>query len=39
MPITKVLAIMSDMVGTQVDAGCFAALRSARGGIDETLAA
>ena len=28
MPITKALAIMSEMVGTQIDADCFAALTS-----------
>ncbi|MGC2087551.1 MAG: HD-GYP domain-containing protein [Bradyrhizobium sp.] len=39
MPITKALAIMSDMVGTQIDAECFAALRHGLGRIDETLAA
>ena len=39
MPITKALAIMSGMVGTQIDADCFAALRRALGRIDETLAA
>ena len=39
MPITKALAIMSEMVGTQTDADCFAALRRAMGNIDETLAA
>jgi HD-GYP domain-containing protein (c-di-GMP phosphodiesterase class II) len=39
MPITKALAIMSGMVGSQIDAGCFAALSRALGRIDETLAA
>ena len=39
MPITKALAIMSEMVGTQIDANCFAALNRALGRIDETLAA
>ena len=39
MPITKALAIMSEMVGTQIDANCFAALTRALGRIDETLAA
>lgn len=39
MPITKALAIMSGMVGTQIDADCFAALGRALGRIDETLAA
>jgi HD-GYP domain-containing protein (c-di-GMP phosphodiesterase class II) len=39
MPITKAMAIMSGMVGTQIDADCFAALRRALGRVDETLAA
>jgi HD-GYP domain-containing protein (c-di-GMP phosphodiesterase class II) len=39
MPITKALAIMSGMVGSQIDANCFAALTRALGRIDETLAA
>ena len=39
MPITKALAIMSGMVGTQIDANCFAALSRALGRIDGTLAA
>ena len=39
MPITKAVAIMSGMVGTQIDANCFAALSRALGRIDETLAA
>jgi len=39
MPITKALAIMSGMVGTQIDANCFAALGRALGRIDGTLAA
>lgn len=39
MPITKALAIMSGMVGTQVDADCFSALNRALGRIDQTLAA
>ena len=30
---------MSEMVGTQIDADCFAALTRALGRIDETLAA
>ncbi len=29
MPLEKALAVMDDMVGTQVDAGCYAALRRA----------
>ena len=39
MPVTKALTIMSEMVGTQIDANCFAALGRALGRIDETLAA
>ncbi|MBR0972921.1 HD-GYP domain-containing protein [Bradyrhizobium japonicum] len=39
MPVTKALAIMSAMVGTQLDPDCFAALRRALGRVDETLAA
>jgi HD-GYP domain-containing protein (c-di-GMP phosphodiesterase class II) len=39
MPITKALGIMADMVGTQIDADCFAALRRAIGSVDATLAA
>ena len=39
MPITKALAIMSEMTGTQIDPDCFAALRRAIGHINETLAA
>ncbi|MGL4559173.1 MAG: HD-GYP domain-containing protein [Afipia sp.] len=39
MPITKAMTIMSGMVGTQVDANCFAALGRALGNIDKTLAA
>jgi HD-GYP domain-containing protein (c-di-GMP phosphodiesterase class II) len=39
MPVTKALAIMSGMIGTQIDADCFAALRRALGRVDETLAA
>jgi len=30
---------MSEMIGTQIDADCFAALRRALGRVDETLAA
>jgi hypothetical protein len=30
---------MSGMIGTQIDADCFAALRRALGRVDETLAA
>jgi HD-GYP domain-containing protein (c-di-GMP phosphodiesterase class II) len=36
MPVSKALAIMAEMVGTQIDADCFAALRKA---VDATLAA
>ena len=39
MPITKAMAIMAEMVGTQIDANCFAALGRALGRIDKTLAA
>jgi HD-GYP domain-containing protein (c-di-GMP phosphodiesterase class II) len=39
MPVTKALAIMSGMIGTQIDVDCFAALRRALGRVDETLAA
>ena len=39
MPVSKVLGIMSEMVGTQIDADCFAALRRAIGAVDATLAA
>ena len=39
MPITKALKIKSEMVGTQIDTDCFAALTRALGRIDETLAA
>ncbi len=39
MPVSKALGIMSEMVGTQIDAGCFAALRRAIGAVDATLAA
>jgi HD-GYP domain-containing protein (c-di-GMP phosphodiesterase class II) len=39
MPISKALGIMSEMVGTQIDADCFAALRRAIGAVDATLAA
>ena len=39
MPVTKALAIMTDMVGTAIDADCFAALRRALARADETLAA
>lgn len=39
MSITKALGIMSGMVGTQIDANCFAALQRALGRIHGTLAA
>jgi HD-GYP domain-containing protein (c-di-GMP phosphodiesterase class II) len=39
MPITQALALMTDMVGTQIDADCFDALKRALGKIDGTLAA
>ena len=39
MPVTKALAIMSDMVGTQIDADCFAALRGGLRRADLTLVA
>jgi HD-GYP domain-containing protein (c-di-GMP phosphodiesterase class II) len=39
MPVTKALAIMTDMVGTAIDTDCFAALRRALARADETLAA
>ena len=39
MPMSKALAIMSGMAGTQVDADCLSALKRATGRVDETLAA
>lgn len=39
MPVSKALAIMADMVGTAIDADCFAALRSGLGRVDLTLVA
>jgi HD-GYP domain-containing protein (c-di-GMP phosphodiesterase class II) len=39
MPVTKALEIMAEMVGTAIDAGCFAALRRAIARLDVTLAA
>jgi HD-GYP domain-containing protein (c-di-GMP phosphodiesterase class II) len=39
MPVSKAMTIMADMVGTAIDADCFAALRRALGRIDGTLAA
>jgi HD-GYP domain-containing protein (c-di-GMP phosphodiesterase class II) len=39
MPVTKALAIMTDMVRTAINADCFAALRQGLARADETLAA
>jgi HD-GYP domain-containing protein (c-di-GMP phosphodiesterase class II) len=39
MPVAKALAIMSDMVGTALDAVCFEALRQAIASVDLSLAA
>ncbi|PSO18412.1 HD-GYP domain-containing protein [Bradyrhizobium sp. MOS003] len=39
MSITQAMGIMSGMVGTQIDAGCFAALQRALGRVHGTLAA
>ena len=39
MPVTKALALMAEMVGTAIDPDCLAALRSAMGRIDDSLAA
>jgi HD-GYP domain-containing protein (c-di-GMP phosphodiesterase class II) len=39
MAVSKALGIMGEMVGTQVDADCFAALRRALGSVDATLEA
>jgi HD-GYP domain-containing protein (c-di-GMP phosphodiesterase class II) len=39
MPVSKAFAIMTDMVGTQIDPDSFAALQRAMGRLDETLAA
>jgi HD-GYP domain-containing protein (c-di-GMP phosphodiesterase class II) len=39
MPVTKALAVMTDMVGTAIDADCFAALRGGLGRADLTLVA
>ncbi|MCK1383362.1 HD-GYP domain-containing protein [Bradyrhizobium sp. 21] len=39
MTMTKAVGIMSEMIGTQIDADCFAALRQALGRIHGTLAA
>ena len=37
MPITKALAIMAEMVGTQIDARCFEALERSLARTDATL--
>ncbi len=39
MPVTKALSLMVEMVGTQIDPGCFNALRRALGRIDANIAA
>lgn len=39
MPVTKALSIMTEMVGTQIDADCFGALHRALGRIDANIAA
>jgi HD-GYP domain-containing protein (c-di-GMP phosphodiesterase class II) len=39
MPVSKALAIMSDMVGTALDADCFNALQRAITNVDNALAA
>ncbi len=39
MPVAKALAIMADMVGSAIDAGCFDALRQAVADFDITKAA
>ena len=39
MPITKALAIMDEMLGTQLDRDCFAALRRSMGKINAAIAA
>ena len=39
MPVNKALAIMSDMVGTQIDPDCFDALRQALKRTDSAIAA
>ena len=39
MPVTKALAIMADMVGTQIDAVCFDALKRSMARVGVTLAA
>jgi HD-GYP domain-containing protein (c-di-GMP phosphodiesterase class II) len=39
MPVATALATMTDMVGTAIDADCFAALRRALGSLNSSLAA
>ena len=39
MSVTKALAIMSEMIGSAIDADCFAALRQGVGSLDAELAA
>ena len=39
MPVSKALSIMTEMVGTQIDAACFDALKRALGRLDDSLAA
>jgi HD-GYP domain-containing protein (c-di-GMP phosphodiesterase class II) len=39
MPITKAMAIMTEMVGTQLDANCFAALQRSMERLDGAIAA
>ena len=39
LPVSQALAMMSEMVGTQIDEKCFDALRQAIGRVDATLAA
>ena len=39
LPVSQAVAMMSEMVGTQIDEKCFDALRQAIGRVDATLAA
>ncbi len=39
MPVRKALAIMTDMLGTQIDPVCFDALKQALKRVDASLAA
>jgi HD-GYP domain-containing protein (c-di-GMP phosphodiesterase class II) len=39
MPVSKALGIMTEMIGTQIDATCFDALKRALERIDHSLAA